>query len=112
MEQFGSDYMSQKSRKSISELTDTEKIYWGKVLIGSISGALMGVIGLEGPIGWLALFGILFISSFVLGNVFPADNLTFSKKIKTAMFSYTLQVIFWWILMFNFFHIIDYNPNI
>ncbi|MHA1911382.1 MAG: hypothetical protein ACTSYA_06775 [Candidatus Kariarchaeaceae archaeon] len=96
--------MSQKKRKSISELTDTEKIYWGKVAIGALTGVLMGIIGLQNGLGWLTLFGILYISSYVLGNVFPADDLTMSKKLKTAMFSYTLQVIFWWILLFNFFY--------
>ena len=96
--------MSQNKRKSIKELTDTEKIYWGKVAIGALSGVLMGIIGVENQIGWLVLFGVIFGSSYVLGIIFPEDDLAFTKKLKTAMFSATLQIIFWWILLFNFFH--------
>ena len=100
--------MSQKKRKSIKELTDIEKIYWGKVTTGALSGALMGLIGLEGGVGFATLFGILFLSSYVFGLVFESESIPYFTKVKSAMFSYSLQVIFWWILLFNFFHDREY----
>ena len=103
--------MSQKNRKSIKELTYTEKIYWGKVSTGALTGALMGIIGIHNQIGWLTLFGVLFLSSYVFGKMFNGEDVPYSTKVKTAMFSYSLQVIFWWILLFNFFHLMERVPQ-
>lgn len=90
----------QRKLKSIRELDNNQRLYWIKILTGSIIGIILGLVGAK--TGWWLLLMIGVYAAITAGGYFLFKlEWNFKEVIFSGFFPYLALFTLFWVLMFT-----------
>lgn len=92
----------QKILNVFYEMTNVDRLYWSKILIGIIAGVIMGLAGAK--TGWWLFLVVGLYAAITAGGYFLFDlkgEIDWKKAIFSGFFPYIALITLFWVLMFT-----------